>query len=238
MCHVSSPHEVLGSLHFKRRVRMEEKLIRKWCFFLNPSSAEAPFLLKKKICVSFTLPLQSLETPLQTMWQHQLNSQLSWGRDTPAWENIVTQHRLQAWVCVCVCEYVHVSVCVCVCAGERDRESADEVKKTESDNSLFRMFRALFWQLPWTWTSLPKQDNEINKKSDLIRYQDVSRAPPPAAKGVIHWLPFRDFLPKELLFWCFLTIQNQRGSAYKYPRNSTLGAVDVSTKLAPNSLSV
>lgn len=49
---------------------------------------------------------------------------------------------------VCVCEYVHVSVCVCVCAGERDRESADEVKKTESDNSLFRMFRALFWQLP------------------------------------------------------------------------------------------
>lgn len=122
MCHVSSPHEVLGSLHFKRRVRMEEKLIRKWCFFLNPSSAEAPFLLKKKICVSFTLPLQSLETPLQTMWQHQLNSQLSWGRDTPAWENIVTQHRLQACVCVCVCEYVHVSVCVCVCVCRRERQ--------------------------------------------------------------------------------------------------------------------
>lgn len=26
------------------------KLIRKGCFFLNPSSAEAPFLLKKNLC--------------------------------------------------------------------------------------------------------------------------------------------------------------------------------------------
>lgn len=120
MCHVSSPHEVSGSLHFKRRVRMEEKLIRKWCFFLNPSSAEAPFLLKKKICVSFTLPLQSLETPLQTMWQHQLNSQLSWGRDTPAWENIVTQHRLQA--CVCVSVNMCMLVFACVCVQERETE--------------------------------------------------------------------------------------------------------------------
>lgn len=101
-CHVSSPHEALVLLHLKRRPRMEERLIRVLGFFpLIPVLLRCLFL-HKKISVSFTLALQSLETPLQTMWQHQLNSQLSWGWDTP--ENIVTLQHL--WVCTrCVRQF-------------------------------------------------------------------------------------------------------------------------------------
>lgn len=60
------------------------KANQKVVFFFLIQALLRRLFSSRKIRVSFTLALQSLETPLQTMWQHQLNSQLSWGRDTPA----------------------------------------------------------------------------------------------------------------------------------------------------------
>lgn len=119
----------------------EEKLIRKWCFFflsflLNPGSAEAPFLLDKKTTVSFTLLLQSHETPLQTMWRHQLNSQLSWGRNSSVWENIETWHRLSMWACVNVWR--------------------------EANGELY-ILTLFCWQLLRTWKRTKKEDTSVNQ---------------------------------------------------------------------------
>lgn len=87
--------------------------------FLIPALLRRLFS-SRKICVSVTQPLQSLETPLQTMWQHQLNSQLSWGRDTPLWENIVTWQRLQVCTRVFVCLCMPLCVCAGLCMGVRE----------------------------------------------------------------------------------------------------------------------
>lgn len=112
------PHEVLGSLHFSsERVKRRRKANQN--FFLIPALLRRLFS-SRKICVSFTQSLQSLETPLQTMWQHQLNSQLSWGRDTPLWENIVTWQRLQVCTRVFVCVCMPVCVCAGLCMGVRE----------------------------------------------------------------------------------------------------------------------
>lgn len=104
------PHEVLGSLHFSsERVKRRRKANQN--FFFNPSSAEAPFLLKKNLCFFHTVSAITWN-PITDHVTASIKFTIIMGQrhsTVRKYSNMAAS----ASVHTCFCVRVHARVCVC-----------------------------------------------------------------------------------------------------------------------------